>query len=197
MRVPLGRPLEKLLPCDRRRAARWFGSCGRPRALASRVAVCSCVSRTRALAHTQAGEKGGGGECAIWSSGFREIAPRFRVAAPLFRLRSRCPAARRRLSALLFLAFFGYTDMFKGRRACPGPSRERAAPTWRVYYELTQTRPHRASSKRPSRPKPKGNGQPIRTRRSLANGRTVEGASHSTRDRTITHRTTPALRLEE
>ena len=39
----------------------------------------------------------------------------------------------------------------------------------------TQTRPRRASSKRPSRPKPKGNGQPTRTRRSLANGRTVEG----------------------
>ena len=41
---------------------------------------------------------------------------------------------------------------------------------------LTQTRPRRASSKRPSRPKPKGNGQPTRTRESLANGRTVEGA---------------------
>ena len=37
-------------------------------------------------------------------------------------------------------------------------------------------RPRRASSKRPSRPKPKGNGQPIRTRGSLAGGRTVEGA---------------------
>ena len=35
----------------------------------------------------------------------------------------------------------------------------------------------RASSKRPSRPKPKGNGQPIRTRGSLADGQTVEGES--------------------
>ena len=40
----------------------------------------------------------------------------------------------------------------------------------------TQTRPCRSSSKRPPRPKPKGNGQPTRTRGSLANGRTVEGA---------------------
>ena len=46
--------------------------------------------------------------------------------------------------------------------------------------ELNITRPRRASSKRPSRPKPKGNGQPTRTRRSLANGRTVEGADHLT-----------------
>ena len=38
------------------------------------------------------------------------------------------------------------------------------------------TRPRRASSKRPSRPKPKGSGQPIRTRGPLTNGRAVEGA---------------------
>ena len=37
--------------------------------------------------------------------------------------------------------------------------------------ELNITRPRRASSKRPSRPKPKGKGQPTMTRRSLANGR--------------------------
>ena len=40
-----------------------------------------------------------------------------------------------------------------------------------------------ASARRPSRPKPKGNGQPIRTRRSLANGRTVEGAWGQSRAR--------------
>ena len=33
-----------------------------------------------------------------------------------------------------------------------------------------------ARSKRPPRPKPKGNGPPIRTRGPLANGRTAEGA---------------------
>ena len=49
-------------------------------------------------------------------------------------------------------------------------------PTSPMIMNQTQTRPRRASSKRPSRPKPKGNGQPTRTRCSLANGRTVEGA---------------------
>ena len=45
----------------------------------------------------------------------------------------------------------------------------------------TQTRPCHSSSKRPPRPKPKGNGQPIRTRGPLANGRTVEGAPRTER----------------
>ena len=48
-----------------------------------------------------------------------------------------------------------------------------------VVMNQTQTRPRRASSKRPSRPKPKGNSQPImaqmQAQRSLANGRTVKG----------------------
>ena len=47
-------------------------------------------------------------------------------------------------------------------------------------------RPRRASSKRPSRPKPKGSGQPIRTRESLANGRTVEGADLGLQSRLLT-----------
>ena len=51
-----------------------------------------------------------------------------------------------------------------------------------------KTRPRRASSKRPSRPKPKGNGQPIRTRGSLANGRTVEGAWGQSRVRVPSRR---------
>ena len=38
-----------------------------------------------------------------------------------------------------------------------------------MMMNYTQTRPRRASSKRPPRPKPKGNGQPIRTRGLLAN----------------------------
>ena len=46
-----------------------------------------------------------------------------------------------------------------------------------VMMNKTQTRPRRASSKHPPRPKPKGNGQPIRTRGPLANGgRVVEGS---------------------
>ena len=44
---------------------------------------------------------------------------------------------------------------------------------------------------RPSRPKPKGNGQPTRTRRSLANGRTVEGAWGQSRQ-AATSRTPPS-----
>ena len=46
-----------------------------------------------------------------------------------------------------------------------------------MMMNVTQIRPRLASSKHPSRPKPKGSGQPTRTRGSLANdGRAVEGA---------------------
>ena len=55
-------------------------------------------------------------------------------------------------------------------------------------FRFSHCRPRRASSKHPSRPKPKGNSQPIRTRGSLANGRTVEDAWGQSRVRVPSRR---------
>ena len=66
------------------------------------------------------------------------------------------------------------------RRVCRGRARSLPFPALvrpqKRMVNRTQTRTRHASSKRPSRPKPKGSGQPIRTRGSLTNGRTVGGA---------------------